>query len=436
MGGHRIKRRPGGVLLAGLAVLFMGGAVRSALAHDVTVYVESRHPTYPQYPASGSRVSMDGGAPHDTYDTYYTSCYTFTGVVPGPHTFTAHPASGEVGLTPSTTLYVDGDTSLTLYLTRVSFYVNDSDGSPVSGATVTVTPGPVSAVTDSGGAGVCPIWLPDGTGYTATATLGSVSRSGGFDLGTSGLSNATGELTVNSPGANDVTFDNLPSSAVPDISVPTFHNFGTVPICTTVSHTFTVANVGSATLYVTDIWVSGAGYTISSTSGLGSIAPGGSGTFTVDFHPTSGGTKPGTVTILSNDPDESTVYVTLTGAGAEPDISVVSSYDFGAVTVGTTVSHTFNVYNVGGLTLSVTSVSASGEGYSISSTSGLGSIAPGDYGTFTVDFHPTSAGAKLGTVSIQSNDPDEPTAQVSLVGNAISDGGEGGGGHRIVVSPY
>jgi len=162
------------------------------------------------------------------------------------------------------------------------------------------------------------------------------------------LSNATGELTVNSPGANDVTFDNLPSSAVPDISVPTFHNFGTVPICTTVSHTFT------------DIWVSGAGYTISSTSGLGSIAPGGSGTFTVDFHPTSGGTKPGTVTILSNDPDESTVYVTLTGAGAEPDISVVSSYDFGAVTVGTTVSHTFNVYNVGGLTLSVTSVSASG----------------------------------------------------------------------------
>jgi len=181
MGGHRIKRRPGGVLLAGLAVLFMGGAVRSALAHDVTVYVESRHPTYPQYPASGSRVSMDGGAPHDTYDTYYTSCYTFTGVVPGPHTFTAHPASGEVGLTPSTTLYVDGDTSLTLYLTRVSFYVNDSDGSPVSGATVTVTPGPVSAVTDSGGAGVCPIWLPDGTGYCQEAG-GSTSALAGCPM--------------------------------------------------------------------------------------------------------------------------------------------------------------------------------------------------------------------------------------------------------------
>ena len=46
-------------------------------------------------------------------------------------------------------------------------------------------------------------------------------------------------------------------------------------------------------------------------------------------------------------------------------------------------------------------------------------LAPGDYCTVGVKFTPASTGEKTATLTIPSNDPDEPIVEVSLKGNGI-----------------
>ena len=117
--------------------------------------------------------------------------------------------------------------------------------------------------------------------------------------------------------------------------------------------------------------------------------------------------------------DTETVQVRVTAPS--PDISVSpASYDFGTVQVGNAAEKDFVVSNVGGASLNITEVSITGTNaseFSVSADSCNGTtLTPGENCTVTVAFRPQSAGAKNATLEIVSNDPDEGTVSVALLG--------------------
>ena len=107
----------------------------------------------------------------------------------------------------------------------------------------------------------------------------------------------------------------------PDISVsPTAKNFGNITVDSSSSpQTFTVRNVGYADLVVGTISITGTNanqFAIQNDNvSSETIIPGGSATLQVVFTPTSTGAKSATLNIPSNDPDEVTVLVSLSGTG-------------------------------------------------------------------------------------------------------------------------
>jgi hypothetical protein len=101
--------------------------------------------------------------------------------------------------------------------------------------------------------------------------------------------------------------------AVPDISVATSLAFGSVTVGTPKTKTLTISNVGSAPLTITGMTVTGTQFSATSPS---TIAAGSWVNCSVTFIPTSTGAKTATLTIVSNDPDEHSVTVELSGTGS------------------------------------------------------------------------------------------------------------------------
>jgi hypothetical protein len=121
---------------------------------------------------------------------------------------------------------------------------------------------------------------------------------------------------------------------------------------------------------------------------------------------------------------------------ADADIVVAPlALDFGTITVGTTLTLTTTISNVGGADLTVTSFTPTGSvDFSLNPATQLPpfTIAPGGSVDVSVDYTPGEAAADVGTLIIASNDPDEPTVTVSLAGTGEA---PTGGQCDIAVAP-
>ena len=115
----------------------------------------------------------------------------------------------------------------------------------------------------------------------------------------------------------------------PDIHVtPTGLAFGDVQVGSSGRLTLTISNRGDANLSVTSLTSSNGRFTVSSGAPL-SISAGGQQSVTVTFSPVAAGAQSGTLTILSNDPDEASVAVSVSGTGiAQPGGNVIYETDF------------------------------------------------------------------------------------------------------------
>jgi hypothetical protein len=110
--------------------------------------------------------------------------------------------------------------------------------------------------------------------------------------------------------------------------------------------------------------------------------------------------------------------VTITDGDSSP--SIADFTDFGVVNVGSTVSKTFTIENLGTQTLDLTGspfVICTGAGFSITSQPGS-SISSGSSTTFTISFTPTSISTTNGNISIASNDSNENPYNFSISGSA------------------
>ncbi|MFQ5637200.1 MAG: choice-of-anchor D domain-containing protein, partial [bacterium] len=99
---------------------------------------------------------------------------------------------------------------------------------------------------------------------------------------------------------------------------PTAHDFGAVIVDSSASQTFVLTNAGAADLVVSATDLTGtdaAHFKIESGGAPFTLAAGDSQNLVVSFTPTSEGAKSAALQILSNDPDEAAVQVSLTGNG-------------------------------------------------------------------------------------------------------------------------
>ncbi|RMF56466.1 MAG: choice-of-anchor D domain-containing protein [Calditrichaeota bacterium] len=109
------------------------------------------------------------------------------------------------------------------------------------------------------------------------------------------------------------------SATIPDINVsPASVDFGNVGINTTVSQTVTITNSGLTDLMITGATLTGGNtseFTISNAIIPQLLHPGESSSLDVSFTPTTTGVKTATLQLTSNDPNETPLFISLTGTG-------------------------------------------------------------------------------------------------------------------------
>jgi hypothetical protein len=153
----------------------------------------------------------------------------------------------------------------------------------------------------------------------------------------------------------------------------------------------------------------------------GSTPPGGASPLSVRFDAAGllGGTYRGALQVLSNDPDEDplVVPVSMHVIGVPRLTTSRDTIAFGSIFLGSSRTDSVTVRNEGTDVLSVTGVSASPGVFTVPTTPF--DLIPGAQRTLAVRYAPTVPGASAGALTLVSNDPVRPTAQVVLSGTGL-----------------
>lgn len=241
----------------------------------------------------------------------------------------------------------------------------------------------------------------------------------------------TGSLAI---GSNDsahptVTVALSGTGVAPALTVnPTTLAFGSLIQGQTANLTVTLGNTGSATCNVTGLNKSG-----STDFSFGSgapvppfaITPGSTILVPLAYTPSNVGADSGSLQIVSDDPVNPSVNVTLSGTG-NPVPAVINitltpaTLAFGAVRVGQTATLSASIGNTGGATGTVTALGVTGADFAPTGPATPFTVAPGASISVPVTYTPSAVGNGIGTLALTSNDPNHPTLNVSLTGNGVA----------------
>lgn len=195
-------------------------------------------------------------------------------------------------------------------------------------------------------------------------------------------------------------------------------SFGSVATSTTsAAQTVTIANPQNTAAAVSSIAATG---DFSQTNTCGSSIPAnGTCTASVRFSPTAPGNRAGTLTINAGGVT-STVNLSGTGVAPGPILNAnPGSLSFAGTIVGAaSAAQSATVTNSGTTTATVSGVSATGD---FTQTNNCSSLAVGASCTVNVTFHPTTSGARTGSVTVTSNANNGPVT-IALSGNGIGTG--------------
>ena len=194
-------------------------------------------------------------------------------------------------------------------------------------------------------------------------------------------------------------------------------DFGSVIVGGTLNKTFTVKNIGTGVLNLSQLTLP-TGF--SSVGNLpATVAPGASANLVLQVDTTAAGNKTGTLQFVNDDSDENPfdfpIRATVTTAPL-PEIQVLdgttdivdgtaSTIDFGSVIVGGTLNKTFTVKNLGTGVLNLSNLTLP---TGFSSVGNLpATVAPGASANLLVQVDTTAGGNKTGTLQFVNNDSDE-----------------------------
>lgn len=224
-------------------------------------------------------------------------------------------------------------------------------------------------------------------------------------------------LTVIGCGSPDVSLKALdPDLTLGEESL----DFGEVIINETGTLTLAIINAGRSDLDIESMEVvDGPDYTVDFPTNV--VVPGEELEVTVSLTPTSIGDMSRDLVILSDDPNSPhTVPLSATAIDIpEPDIELSHvTLDFGIVDPdGAGQVGYFEIQNVGRDELTVSDVQLNGSGAFTLMTSGGFPVAPDSAYTMIVNYDPEVSTGDSATVAITSDDPDEGTVFVELIGN-------------------
>ncbi len=272
-----------------------------------------------------------------------------------------------------------------------------------------------------------------GIGSLATVTVTFHPTELGATTGTLVLSSANPDF-----GAN-VVFDLAGFGVAPDIDTITEYQFPDTPKRGISDYSLDVTNIATdataVLLSVTNITSNATDFTIVGVTNA-TIATGETKSFTIRFCPSTIGTISGVITVYSDDPDTPVWDIDVSGVGLEapfmqfPNLEAV--VNFGTLRVGEVTTGTLEIANMGEANLEITNIdiTENAESFSLDfatlgtlGTTGAGigtqwTIEPGYVLFVDVSFHPVEIGATTGVLTILSNDPVEPTYEITLTGTA------------------
>ncbi len=203
---------------------------------------------------------------------------------------------------------------------------------------------------------------------------------------------------------------------------PTSLNFGTATVGTTIAQSVSLTNTGNNTVNITKASVSSSQFSVSGLNLPLSLSANQSATFQVWFNPTSGGSASGNLTLQTNS-GVSVGQVALAGTAIPipPQASVTpTNLNLGTSTVGTTANAAVTVTNLGGSNLTVSLISVSAGPFGVSGVTTPLTITPGKAAAMNVSYSPTITGTTTGSITITSNDLQNPTSVISLSGTATA----------------
>ena len=190
-----------------------------------------------------------------------------------------------------------------------------------------------------------------------------------------------------------------------------------------VDHNFIITNTGGDILKITNVRAS-CGCT-AATPEKSELKPGESTVIKVSFN-SSGRVGPQSkfVYVTTNDLSNNEIRLKIVGNVLGPESSILAEslpkinfpetyYDFGVISEGEVVSHTFKFHNSGQATLEIIDIKTS-----CGCTAALVSskqIAPGKDGTMKVDLDTKNRNGRMSrTITVSSNDPEEPTKTITI----------------------
>jgi|GEM_PF-1410458 len=214
------------------------------------------------------------------------------------------------------------------------------------------------------------------------------------------------------------------------ILAPAILDFDTVLTGNSATRRLLVSNTGNAALQIIGQSISGADsarFAITRPAGA-VIPPGNTDTITLVFLPTSPGAKSASLRIVSNDPAAPDTAVGLAGfcVATAPAINAIPvSLDFDTVAVGGSSTKIVIISNNGTAALSISAQTITGAHSAMFAIMRpcAASLPPGASDTIEARFSPSSTGAKTAAISVASNDPQRPDAQIPLSGYASAAAG-------------
>jgi hypothetical protein len=246
------------------------------------------------------------------------------------------------------------------------------------------------------------------------------------DHGRTGVELPTQELAT---GGNETALAAKSALAQPEIDVSADRiTFGTVraggPETSSSTEILTIRNVGDESLSVDGITTAGANataFTVVSSDGAATLAPGETRVIAIMFAPESAGTASATLRIDTDDPDRRQVSVDLTGTGVAPDIGVSpETLQFENATDGS-AAETLTITNDGTAPLTVEAIRILGPDRAVfdPTVDGPFTIGPNQSRSITVTLNQTAPSPRFAMMHVISDDPDEPQRNVWLTNTAM-----------------
>jgi photosystem II stability/assembly factor-like uncharacterized protein len=215
------------------------------------------------------------------------------------------------------------------------------------------------------------------------------------------------------------TFE-LTAATGPLLAVNANLAFGPICIGSSDTRLLQLFNVGSADLHIASIVrVSGSNaFQITGPATPVTIQPGEELDFTITYTPTETGNQTAVFQINSDDPFQPAFQVSATGSTAPPgEIRVTGSTTFGDVCPGMLAERTVSVCNVGACDLHVTGASLSCPDFTLVNNPFPATVSHDSCLNLVIRFTPTSPGPKSCTLTITSDDPNNPVINLTVTGN-------------------